>query len=98
METQEFKAKIEERINDEYNDVLTYMELSKSAENDGDKQILRDIAREEYIHAKHLEKIADVSGNEELVSSAESALEESWKRKMGINHLLTILEIVGYFL
>lgn len=77
METQEFKDKIEDRINDEYNDVVTYINLSKLAENDGDKQILRDIAREEYIHAKHLEKIAAVSGDEELIANAESALEES---------------------
>ena len=60
----------------EYQDVVTYINLSKSAKG-GDAHILRDVAREEFIHAKHLKdmlqsagKLQDFSGLEEQAIEA----------------------------
>lgn len=47
-------------VKDEYNDVISYVNLSKTAASydfEGPAQILKDIAYEEYLHAEHLENI-----------------------------------------
>ena len=60
MTKAELYTMLAENIKDEYNDVIRYVNLSKTAkENDleGPAQILKDIAHEEYIHAEHIENI-----------------------------------------
>ena len=47
-------------VKDEYNDVIKYVNLSKTAAAynlEGPAQILKDIAHEEFLHAEHLEYI-----------------------------------------
>lgn len=47
-------------VKDEYNDVIKYVDLSKTAAAynfEGHAQILKDIAHEEFLHAEHLEYI-----------------------------------------
>lgn len=68
--------KLNEQLDDEYKGVEDYVGLYKET-NEG---IFRDMAREEMIHAKHLEwyinkagKLADHSKNKE---KAEKALNE----------------------
>lgn len=63
----------------EYNDVITYVTLSKNA-NDSESQIFRDIAKEEYIHAKHIKQILIKAGKledgfDKLETNAKEALE-----------------------
>ena len=60
MTKDELYAMLAERVKDEYNDVIKYVNLSKSAENnnlEGPAQILKDIAHEEFLHAEHIENI-----------------------------------------
>lgn len=60
MTREEFITKISERIKTEYNDAITYAELSNVANSldlDGAEQLLDDIAYEEYRHAERLEYI-----------------------------------------
>ena len=45
----------------EFADVVTYATLAKDSEG-VESQILRDIAREEFVHAKHLKNILKESG------------------------------------
>lgn len=54
----------------EYADVITYVNLSKECEG-VESQILRDIAREEFTHAKHLKML--LSNNKELMKGYEKA-------------------------
>jgi rubrerythrin len=45
---------MEERLKDELHDVVTYAKMSREATCERDRRILKDIAEEEYTHAKHL--------------------------------------------
>lgn len=60
MTQKELYDMLAENVKDEYNDVIRYVNLSKAAASngfDGHAQILKDIAREEFLHAEHLENI-----------------------------------------
>ena len=65
-------------LQNEFTDVVTYVELSKNGSG-AESQILRDIAREEYTHAKHLKQILKDAGKledfKELECKAKAALE-----------------------
>jgi rubrerythrin len=52
-----FINKIKDRAAEEFIDSADYMRLATESHNDGYAQILRDIAKEEYRHAMHLESI-----------------------------------------
>ena len=52
-----FINKIKDRAAEEFIDSADYMRLATESHNDGYAQILRDIAKEEYTHATHLESI-----------------------------------------
>lgn len=63
----------------EYNDVITYVTLSKNAD-DSKSQIFRDIAKEEYTHAKHIKQILIEAGKledgfDKLEANSKEALE-----------------------
>lgn len=75
--------KINDRFIDELKDVLTYVDLSKAATDPMEKQLLKDIAKEEHEHAeilKHILKKANkYECNEEtheLEERGEKALAE----------------------
>lgn len=74
----DFYQSLNDQLQGEYKDVLTYVNLSKNAK-DGDAHILRDIAREEYVHSKHLKDMLQNAGRlqdySELESQAIKALE-----------------------
>lgn len=82
MTKAELYTMLAENIKDEYNDVIRYVNFSKTAkENDleGPAQILKDIAHEEYIHAEHIENIlremnASKEDNFDLKKNAREAL------------------------
>lgn len=57
-----FYGELNDHLKNEYKDVLVYADLSKKASDPGEAQILKDIAREEYIHAGHLEGILKDAG------------------------------------
>lgn len=69
-------SKLNDRLRDEYNDVVIYVELFKASEN----PIFRDIAREEMTHAKHIKDILLEAGKledcKEIREKAESALSD----------------------
>ena len=60
-------TKLNESLNDEFKDVLKYVEFFKKSDN----AIFRDISREEYVHAKHLKAILKEAGKLELSSELE---------------------------
>jgi rubrerythrin len=60
-------AKLNESLKDEYNDVIKYVGFFKKTDN----AIFRDIAREEYVHAKHLKDILTESGKLDTASDLE---------------------------
>ena len=60
----DFYEELKDHLEDEYKDVISYIQLSKNANNPGEAQILKDIAREEYIHAGHLERLLKRAGKE----------------------------------
>ena len=69
-----FYAELTGLLEDEYKDVLVYIDLSKKANDSGEAQILRDIAREEYVHAGHLERLLNRAGMlDELPKEKEKA-------------------------
>lgn len=74
----DFYQALNDQLMGEYQDVVTYINLSKNAKG-GDAHILRDIAREEYVHAKHLKSMLQEAGRlqdfSELESQAAKALE-----------------------
>ena len=60
MTQEELYATLAAHVKNEYNDVIKYADLSKTATShnfEGPAQILKDIAHEEYLHAEHLEYI-----------------------------------------
>lgn len=60
-------VKLNESLKDEYADVVKYVDFYKETDNG----VFRDIAREEFVHAKHLKHILTSSGNLENVTEAE---------------------------
>ena len=50
--------KLNEMLADEYEDVVSYMELFRKTDN----SIFHDIAKEEMVHAKHLTDILESAG------------------------------------
>ena len=65
MTKDELIHELSERVKDEFNDVVSYSKLSKVASThglEGPAQILKDIAHEEHLHAKHLENILSQLG------------------------------------
>lgn len=75
--------KILERYKDELEDVILYAGMSKEAENDTQKCILKDIAKEECEHASMLKHILEKHGGyksddmlKELEGKSEKALSE----------------------
>lgn len=74
----DFYQILNDQLRDEYNDVITYTMLSKEAK-DPTAQVLRDIAREEYVHSKHLKDILLKSGklmeDKDLENQATEALD-----------------------
>ena len=71
-------TKLNESLSDELKDVVKYVEFFKKSDN----AIFRDIAREEYVHAKHIKDILKKAGKlelspelEELEKKAKAALE-----------------------
>lgn len=72
---------IKKHLSNEYEDVMKYVELSKADTNEGEAQILRDIAREEYTHAKHLKTMLknagiDISELHDRHEKAEAAIRD----------------------
>lgn len=74
----EHYEKLNTMLQNEYSDVITYVELSKN-ETGAESQIFRDIAREEYTHAKHIKDILHEANKledcKELENKAKAALE-----------------------
>ena len=66
---------LNESLKDEYEDVVKYVGFYKETDN----AIFRDIAREEYVHAKHIKAILKEAGKLEL----SSELEEKAKSALG---------------
>lgn len=60
---------IKSKFLEELNDVTKYMNMSKNATNDCDKQIFRDIAKEEISHAELLKMV--IHKNNFKVTDAE---------------------------
>lgn len=60
---------IKSKFLEELNDVSKYLELCKNANNDCDKQVFRDIAKEEMSHAELLKNI--IHKNKFKVTEAE---------------------------
>lgn len=69
-------AKLNEALKAEYEDVTLYIGFYKESDN----AIFRDIAREEYTHAKHLKDILQAAGMldaaPELEAKAKAAIEQ----------------------
>jgi rubrerythrin len=62
---QDYLNKIKDKIADELEDSMSYSHLAKEAKesgSDGCAQILKDMAEEEFEHAKHIEYILDHAG------------------------------------
>lgn len=51
------QATIKQKFLEELNDVERYIDMCEKATRDCDKQIFRDIAKEEMSHAEHLKTI-----------------------------------------
>lgn len=51
------QATIKQKFLEELNDAERYIDMCEKATRDGDKQIFRDIAKEEMTHAEHLKTI-----------------------------------------
>lgn len=69
-------ARLNAALKAEYEDVVMYVDFYKKSDN----AIFRDIAREEFIHAKHLRDILQSAGMleaaPELEEKAKSAIEK----------------------
>ena len=69
-------AKLNAALKAEYEDVILYIGFYKESDN----AIFRDIAREEYTHAKHLKDILQSAGMldaaPELEAKAKAAIEQ----------------------
>lgn len=57
MNKEELFKQLPETLKEELHDVFKYIDMSKAVDNDGYSQIFRDIAHEEYFHAKHIKDI-----------------------------------------
>lgn len=57
MDRDEILKQLTSTVKEELCDVTKYIEISKVVNNDGYSQIFRDIAHEEYSHAKHIRDI-----------------------------------------
>ena len=64
--------KLNERLQDEYNDVITYMTLSNER-NDDNGSIFKDIANEEYTHAQLIKNILEKANALKPTDLAEKA-------------------------
>lgn len=77
-----YLEEIKHELPSEFDGVSEYMKLAHEAKmhgNDGHAQILKDMAKEEYTHAKHLkcmldEANIDYPGCEEKMQKAETEL------------------------
>lgn len=61
----DYLDKIKTKLADEVNDSMEYSHLAKEAIESGDEAygyVLKDMAEEEYEHAKHIEYILDHAG------------------------------------
>lgn len=56
---------MEERLKEELHDVVEYCKLSREAECEHDRRVLKDIARDEYSHAKHIAEMMKMHGGYE---------------------------------
>jgi rubrerythrin len=67
-------------VYEEYNDVSKYVAMVRLADDPGVAQILRDIAKEEYTHGRHLEEILSEffpnGNNQELMKLKMKAKED----------------------
>ena len=70
-----FLDHIKMRAVEEYNDVVTYMELANMTEEDEFKKMLKDIAKEEMTHGKCLEHI--IMHSREMPADIENARSEA---------------------
>ena len=68
-------ARLNAALKAEYEDVVMYVDFYKKSDN----AIFRDIAREEYTHAKHLKDILQSAG----MLEAAPELEEKAKAALG---------------
>lgn len=59
---------VKNHIVDELNDVMTYLEMSEKGEG-CEKQILQDIAKDEYSHARFLKHLLDKNSDIKLNDS-----------------------------
>lgn len=76
MTQDELITMLKDQVKAEYQDVIRYVRLSKAATDEGHKQILRDIAREELLHAEHIERLLDIpDDNTALREEAQRALD-----------------------
>lgn len=83
MTREELITNLSEHFKNELKDVIIYTKLSKAAASiglNGPAQILKDIAREEHLHAQHLENILkELNGLKEdnfsLKQNAREAIE-----------------------
>ena len=66
---------IKQRAVEEYNDVITYMELSKMTDEPQFNKMLKDIAKEEMTHGKCLEHI--IMNSREMPEDIETARTEA---------------------
>ena len=73
---------IKKHLKNEYDDVIKYVELSKADTNDGEKQILKDIAHEEFTHATHLEEILKEAGKDVFSDPAFSDSHEKAEKAL----------------
>ena len=65
MDKEKIFAKLKEDFKEEINDFYGYLEMSEEAEKahmDQGYHVLKDMAKEEYIHAKHLKNILSGHG------------------------------------
>lgn len=70
--------KLKDDLKEELHDAIKYANMSREAHG-GDRQILHDMAKEEYTHAKHLCQIMREHGMEhEHGALMEQAREAVW--------------------
>ena len=74
----DFYQTLNDQLKDEYEGVITYVNLSKQA-TDGSSHILKDMAREEYVHSKHLKNILQESGRLQNFTDLERQAEDALK-------------------
>jgi rubrerythrin len=53
---------MEDRLKEELHDVVHYCKMSREAECEHDRRIFKDIAKDEYSHAKHIAEMMKEHG------------------------------------